>query len=325
MPEPIPTNKSAGRRMPAVRRPTPQVPAPARPQQAQLNVRAQRHRQVVQDRRYLDALALGGFCLIAVTVLIPWLIGKYLLRDSLLLSQDPNVFDVSVRDGGRYFLSDYLSGLLLPGVIVAAFLLLRPWPHRTGFAVIGLGLVVSLLITLSMASGLWAANENQSAETLRVGKFPYQEKFASPCFNGRDFSVVINGQTVSVGVRVVAEDSQPPAFIDYCNLISVYRGWRQISQFLLAGASWAESAFFYSGPENAQFAVLVHPSPETSSLVGFSLDAPDVRRERRVVRRWESGETETGPQPWLWPKLARCLQVSVDELEELLSEGTSGA
>ncbi|HEX2246152.1 MAG TPA: helix-turn-helix domain-containing protein [Arthrobacter sp.] len=40
-----------------------------------------------------------------------------------------------------------------------------------------------------------------------------------------------------------------------------------------------------------------------------------------TVRRWESGTTEGGPQPWLWPKLARCLQVPVDELEKMLSEG----
>lgn len=40
-----------------------------------------------------------------------------------------------------------------------------------------------------------------------------------------------------------------------------------------------------------------------------------------TVRRWESGETEGGPQPWARPKLAHHLQVSVDQLEELLAEG----
>jgi transcriptional regulator with XRE-family HTH domain len=39
-----------------------------------------------------------------------------------------------------------------------------------------------------------------------------------------------------------------------------------------------------------------------------------------TVRRWESGETSNGPQPWLRPKLARHLQVSTDQLEELLSD-----
>ena len=39
-----------------------------------------------------------------------------------------------------------------------------------------------------------------------------------------------------------------------------------------------------------------------------------------TIRRWENGETQTGPQPWLRPKLARYLQVSVEHLEELLNE-----
>ncbi|MGH3933194.1 MAG: helix-turn-helix transcriptional regulator [Pseudonocardiaceae bacterium] len=39
-----------------------------------------------------------------------------------------------------------------------------------------------------------------------------------------------------------------------------------------------------------------------------------------TVRRWESGETETGPQPWVRPKLAHYLQVSIEQLGELLSE-----
>jgi transcriptional regulator with XRE-family HTH domain len=38
--------------------------------------------------------------------------------------------------------------------------------------------------------------------------------------------------------------------------------------------------------------------------------------DRSTVGRWESGETE--PQPWIRPKLARVLQVSLDQLDGLL-------
>ncbi|MGH8603167.1 MAG: helix-turn-helix transcriptional regulator, partial [Gammaproteobacteria bacterium] len=56
--------------------------------------------------------------------------------------------------------------------------------------------------------------------------------------------------------------------------------------------------------------------------VGFTQEtlAEQLGVDSTTVRRWESGETETGPQPWLRPKLARCLQVSVEQLEELLHE-----
>ena len=39
--------------------------------------------------------------------------------------------------------------------------------------------------------------------------------------------------------------------------------------------------------------------------------------ERSTVVRWESGGTE--PQPWLRPKLAKILGVSLDELDEILA------
>src|SRR5260370_10356493 len=54
--------------------------------------------------------------------------------------------------------------------------------------------------------------------------------------------------------------------------------------------------------------------------VGFSQEqlAESLRIDRSTVGRWESGETE--PQPWVRPKLAKVLQVSVDELNNLLTE-----
>jgi transcriptional regulator with XRE-family HTH domain len=55
--------------------------------------------------------------------------------------------------------------------------------------------------------------------------------------------------------------------------------------------------------------------------VGFSQDqlAEQLKVDRFTVARWESGDTE--PQPWIRPRLARALQVSVDQLDGLLMEG----
>jgi tetratricopeptide (TPR) repeat protein/transcriptional regulator with XRE-family HTH domain len=44
--------------------------------------------------------------------------------------------------------------------------------------------------------------------------------------------------------------------------------------------------------------------------------------ERSTVVRWEHGETE--PLPWIRPRLARALRVSVDQLGELLASASSG-
>ncbi|MBX7266630.1 helix-turn-helix transcriptional regulator [Micromonospora sp. Llam7] len=54
--------------------------------------------------------------------------------------------------------------------------------------------------------------------------------------------------------------------------------------------------------------------------VGFSQEglAERLGIDRSTVARWESGETE--PLPWLRPKLARVLQVAIEQLDELLAE-----
>jgi transcriptional regulator with XRE-family HTH domain len=53
---------------------------------------------------------------------------------------------------------------------------------------------------------------------------------------------------------------------------------------------------------------------------GFSQEqlADHLGVERSTVIRWESGET--APQPWLRPKIARALLVSIEQLDELLDE-----
>lgn len=54
--------------------------------------------------------------------------------------------------------------------------------------------------------------------------------------------------------------------------------------------------------------------------VGFSQEglAERLGIDRSTVARWETGETE--PLPWLRPKLARVLQVSIEQLDELLAQ-----
>ncbi len=61
-----------------------------------------------------------------------------------------------------------------------------------------------------------------------------------------------------------------------------------------------------------------HRLRERRKTVGFTQErlAEQLGIDPTTVRRWESGESS--PQPWLRPKLARCLSVSAEHLEELL-------
>jgi len=70
-----------------------------------------------------------------------------------------------------------------------------------------------------------------------------------------------------------------------------------------------------------------HRLAQRRKTVGFTQEklAEQLGVDSTTVRRWESGETEGGPQPWVRPKLARYLQVSVEELEELFAESNEEA
>lgn len=67
-----------------------------------------------------------------------------------------------------------------------------------------------------------------------------------------------------------------------------------------------------------------HRLVQRRKALGFTQEAlaEHLGVDPTTVRRWESGETETGPQPWLRPKLARCLQVTAEQLDELFGTDT---
>jgi transcriptional regulator with XRE-family HTH domain len=56
--------------------------------------------------------------------------------------------------------------------------------------------------------------------------------------------------------------------------------------------------------------------------VGFTQEqlAECLGVDPSTVRRWESGSSANGPKPWIRPKLARHLRISIDQLHELLTE-----
>jgi transcriptional regulator with XRE-family HTH domain len=66
-----------------------------------------------------------------------------------------------------------------------------------------------------------------------------------------------------------------------------------------------------------------HRLAQRRKTAGFTQEglAERLGVDSKTVRRWESGETEDGPQPWLRPKLAHYLQVSAEQLDELFRAG----
>ena len=232
----------------------------------------------VVPARQRDLMVLGGFVALCVTVLVPWLIGRFLLRDSAILDPNPGVFDTSVRSGGAYFLSDYLSGVLVIGVLTVAFLLLRPWVRRTGSVAAGLFLAGLMLVALVGARGLWTTQEAASAEELRNGTFPFHDRVAATCFGDQTFAASIGGQSLSVGVH---QTDNGEMFIAACNRVNVYHGWTLAGQVDLEPATASIETPFLTGDDaagDAWFSALVSTSPEAGApryVTGLSLLHPE--------------------------------------------------
>jgi len=100
----------------------------------------------------VDRAIIGGAIGLCATVLVPWLLGRFVLRDTFLLptrttasSEIRNVLRSSV---GSYFLSDYLSGVCAVAAIAAILGLVRPWRGRP----------VAIALSLAMLAGSWFAH-----------------------------------------------------------------------------------------------------------------------------------------------------------------------
>ncbi|MFI1955916.1 DnaJ domain-containing protein [Streptomyces xinghaiensis] len=92
-------------------------------------------------------IAISVIC--TLTVLVPWLIGRYLLRDTWFFPTGEGVYN-ALRDGhGRdYANAEYPGGVAVIGFLLAAALLLRSWGGRGRYVVVGF---VSLAIAINSA------------------------------------------------------------------------------------------------------------------------------------------------------------------------------
>lgn len=63
------------------------------------------------------------------------------------------------------------------------------------------------------------------------------------------------------------------------------------------------------------------PFARRRETMGFSQEALAERLgiDVRTVRRWDTGDFVKGPQPWIRAKLARCLQITLEGLDDLLT------
>ncbi len=129
-----------------------------------------------RTRRRFWTVFVGGV-ITCVTVLVPWLIGTQ-TRDGAFRQQDPDVFETSVRDAGRYFSSDWAAGSGWVAIAVGVMLLLgaaygrQVYGLSLGYVAVALLVVAAGPMLIGMSARAWSRAETASAYDLYTQPVP---------------------------------------------------------------------------------------------------------------------------------------------------------
>lgn len=176
-----------------------------------------------------DLTAVKVAAVAAITVVIPWLIGHFLLTKTFVLKADPAVYEPDIRGLGDHFLATYLGGLvpilLAAGVFVVAR---RPWDMRMRNVVLGWVVIgATLLVLLPTSMGKWETAERHAADQLRETAFPFAKRFlqcASWNIGGENGLQQPELWQVHLGQLQGTPGRE-------CNRVLIYRGWQLVNTY----------------------------------------------------------------------------------------------
>lgn len=250
----------------------------AREREREAAAAAQRaEEQRAARRRSVDRRVLGVAVVLSVTVLVPWLIGKFFLRDSVH-DRLGGVYDLAARDDGRYFQADWFGGVGVLLVLAAVIVLIGSWRRRA--STVTAALVVGVFagaVVLPASADRWTDAEWETLQVLASTSYPFGERWAtcgSRTFDvlGEDGGAYHHFQVWTA--RTVGADT--------CNRLEVYDGWRKIGEVTLpAGETFQATGevsggwalWTFTGTSAADSGVVTTTS--TGHIVGLVLGTPD--------------------------------------------------
>lgn len=185
------------------------------------------------DRSTGDLLATLGAGALAITVLVPFLIGHFLLTKTFVLKPNAGVYDGSARGILDHFFATYLAGLVPIALALGIFLVARrPWQGRA-VAVVGGAIVLigSLVILLPMAMSKWNGAEQKTIAKLRETAYPFSAHYYT-CAN---WTIHAENGVHDPELWQVHLAQVKGTYGDGCNRVWVYRGWQPVSNYDLPG------------------------------------------------------------------------------------------
>lgn len=227
-----------------------------------LDAQIEAARKRVVRRKQTDRRIVFWMVFLCGTVGVPWLLGRFVLRDVFFRLRDPDVFDLQVRQDGAYFLTDWLTGCGVVVALAALLLVLRSWDSRVG-AIVGAGLCVLIAIGLTAAGvQLWHQSERASAAALRETAYPFDHHY----YSCGSLTSDVNGHLWQVQSARIADTD-----VDGCNRVAIFDGWRQVAQIDLPKGRLADMD--ESGISNKDV-VTIRAASSKQVVVQFNLTKP---------------------------------------------------
>ncbi|HEX8507957.1 MAG TPA: hypothetical protein VF635_00455, partial [Propionibacteriaceae bacterium] len=194
----------------------------------------QARERAVSRRREKDRSTLVTAFVLCVTVLVPWLLGHFLMQDRLFRPPNPRVFLADARDTGTYFLTDWTAGCAAILLAAALFVVLRPWWRRPASLVFaGIFAAVAIVGLAPYSIREWTNQENRTAATLRSTVFPFDNEFytCGQATAAYGKSKVLAGESDVVYTLFSARTEG--STVDGCNMLVFYQGWRMVKSVTL--------------------------------------------------------------------------------------------
>lgn len=239
----------------------------------------ERVRRIEQSARIeraneFDILVIVGWFWLAVTLIAPWLVGFFILKDGPLLPRAGGVFDTDARDYLDYFWALVFAGFGVISIVVAAVLLLRSWRGRWFWGVtVGLILAVGApFFVLPHAQQLWRDSEAETLQELTTGAFPFSQSFFTCGMN----SLLVTDSNGEVARWQVHTARRANSTASGCNRLVVYKGWERIAQI-----DADDGREFDSRPQ-------VNEGTTTADTV-FTVDAVDGTQISVPLSEYDSG------------------------------------
>lgn len=182
-------------------------------------------------RRYRDGRALLWAVGLCVTVLVPLVLGYFVMGKTPLLKPDPAVLTDDVRRFSDHFPAYYLAGVFLILIVLAGALLWPPVQGRPLWAGIGVAALIGAIIAANHAHSSWESAEVKASNRLASTSFPFSQHYYSCGSTVFDLTFKNGDHQLWQSYLAKTTDLTGSA----CNRMVVYNGWNQAGVFTLPG------------------------------------------------------------------------------------------